>query len=166
MGLFDKLFGKKEETFDSNHIFAPMAGQTVPVAEVPDPTFAQGILGEGIAIIPDDGKVYAPCNATVDTMFDTGHTISLVAENGAEILIHVGLETVGLGGKCFKVHVKNGQKVKKGQLMFEADLEGIKAAGLNTITPVLVCNVDDFASLNGHTGNAVTNDDVVIELSK
>ena len=90
----------------------------------------------------------------------------MVAENGAEILIHVGLETVGLGGKCFKVHVKNGQKVKKGQLMFEADLEGIKAAGLNTITPVLVCNVGDFASLNGHTGNAVTNDDVVIELSK
>ena len=112
MGLFDKLFGKKEETFDPNHIFAPMAGQTVPVAEVPDPTFAQGILGEGIAIIPDDGKVYAPCNATVDTMFDAGHAISLVAENGAEILIHVGLETVGLGGKCFKVHVKNGQKVK------------------------------------------------------
>ena len=157
MGLFDKLFGKKEETFDPNHIFAPMAGQTVPVAEVPDPTFAQGMLGEGIAIIPD---------ATVDTMFETGHACSLVAENGAEILIHVGLETVGLGGKCFKVHVKNGQKVKKGQLMFEADLEGIKAAGLNTITPVLVCNVDDFASLNGHTGNAVTNDDVVIELSK
>lgn len=68
MGLFDKLFGKKEEAFDPNHIFAPMAGQTVPVAEVPDPTFAQGILGEGIAIIPADGKVYAPCNATVDTM--------------------------------------------------------------------------------------------------
>ena len=129
-------------------------------------TLPQGMLGEGIAIIPADGEVYAPCNATVDTMFETGHACSLVAENGAEILIHVGLETVGLGGKCFKVHVKNGQKVKKGQLMFEADLEGIKAAGLNTITPVLVCNVDDFASLNGHTGNAVTNDDVVIELSK
>ena len=77
MGLFDKLFGKKEETFDPNHIFAPMAGQTVPVAEVPNPTFAQGMLGEGIAIIPDDGKVYAPCNATVDTMFDTGHAICL-----------------------------------------------------------------------------------------
>ena len=99
-------------------------------------------------------------------MFETGHACSLVAENGAEILIHVGLETVGLGGKCFKVHVNNGQKVKKGQLMFEADLEDIKAAGLNTITPVLVCNVDDFASLNGHTGNAVTNADVVIELIK
>ena len=73
MGLFDKLFGKKEETFDPNHIFAPMAGQTVPVAEVPDPTFAQGMLGEGIAIIPDDGKVYAPCNATVETVVLLSH---------------------------------------------------------------------------------------------
>lgn len=99
-------------------------------------------------------------------MFDTGHAISLEAENGADILIHVGLETVGLGGKCFKAHVKNGQKVKKGQLLFEADLESIKAAGLNTITPVLVCNMDDFASLDSHTGNVVTTSDVVIELSK
>ena len=166
MGLFDKLFGKKEEAVNPNHIFAPMAGQTVPVAEVPDPTLAEGMLGNGIAIEPSEGKVFAPCDATVDMMFTTGHAVSLVADCGAEILIHVGLETVGLGGKCFKVHVKNGQTVKKGQLMFEADLEGIKAAALNTITPVLVCNVDDFASLNGHTGNAVTNDDIVIELSK
>lgn len=166
MGLFDKLFGKKEEAVNPNHIFAPMAGQTVPVAEVPDPTFAQGLLGEGIAIIPADGKVYAPCNATVDTMFETGHACSLVAENGAEILIHVGLETVGLGGKCFKVHVKNGQKIKKGQLMFEADLEGIKAAGLNTITPVVVCNADVYTNISTTVGKSVAKDDMVIEVVK
>ena len=166
MGLFDKLFGKKEEAVNPNHIFAPMAGQTVPVAEVPDPTFAQGLLGEGIAIIPADGKVYAPCNATVDTMFETGHACSLVAENGAEILIHVGLETVGLGGKCFKVHVKNGQKVKKGQLMFEADLEGIKAAGLNTITPVVVCYADVYTNISTTVGKSVAKDDMVIEVVK
>ena len=166
MGLFDKLFGKKEEAVNHNHIFAPRAGQTVPVAEVPDPTFAQGLLGEGIAIIPADGKVYAPCNATVDTMFETGHACSLVAENGAEILIHVGLETVGLGGKCFKVHVKNGQKVKKGQLLMEVDLEAVKAAGLPTITPVLICNTDAYPTFKTHTGKDVTNDDVVIELGK
>lgn len=166
MSFFSKLFSKKEKSINPNHIFAPMAGQAVPVTEVPDPTFAQGMLGEGIAIIPADGKVYAPCNATVDSMFETGHAISLVAESGAEILIHVGLETVGLSGKCFNTYVKNGQKVKKGQLMFEADLEGIKAAGLNTITPVLVCNPDDFASLNLSTGKDVTGSDVIIELSK
>ena len=166
MGLFDKLFGKKEEAVNPNHIFAPMAGQTVPVAEVPDPTFAQGLLGEGIAIIPADGKVYAPCNATVDTMFETGHACSLVAENGAEILIHVGLETVGLEGKPFTVHVANGDKVKKGQLMIEVDLEAIKAAGLNTITPMLICNSDDYPTFNTFVGKDVTNEDVVIALEK
>lgn len=156
----------KNEQINPMGIYAPMAGQTVSVTEVPDPTFSEGMLGEGIAIIPSDGKVYAPCNATVETMFETGHAVSLTAENGAEVLIHVGLETVGLGGKCFKVHVKNGQKVKKGQLLFEADLASIKAAGLNTITPVLLCNSDAFSTFGIITGKAVTNHDIVIELEK
>ena len=165
MGFFNKLFGKAEEKND-NGIYAPIAGQAVPVSEVPDPTFSSGMLGNGIAIIPTEGKVYAPCNATVDMMFTTGHAVSLVADSGAEILIHVGLETVGLEGKCFKVHVQNGQKVKKGQLMIEVDLEGIKAAGLNTITPVLICNTDDYGTFNTVTGKAVTNADVAIEVGK
>lgn len=165
MGLFDRLFAKKEEG-NPNELFAPMAGQAVPVSEVPDPTFAEGLLGEGIAIRPTDGKVYAPCNATVGSMFSTGHAISLTAENGAELLIHVGLETVSLAGKPFTVHVKDGQKVKKGQLLFEADLEAIHAAGLQTITPVLVCNADEFSGLTTTTGQDVTNQDVVIRLNK
>ena len=73
MGFFSKLFGKNEETLNPNHLYAPMAGQAVPVTEVPDPTFAEGLLGDGIAIIPTDGKVCAPCDATVDMMFTTGH---------------------------------------------------------------------------------------------
>ena len=166
MGFFSKLFGKAEETVDPNLIFAPMAGKVVPVTEVPDPTFAEGLLGDGVAIIPTEGKVCAPCSGTVDTMFETGHAVSMTADNGAELLIHVGLETVGLGGKCFRAHVRNGQKVTKGQLLFEADLDGIKAAGLHTITPVLVCNADAFPSLISHNGKAVTTDDVVIELRK
>ena len=165
MGFFSKLFGKAEEKND-NGIYAPVAGQAVPVSEVPDPTFSSGMLGNGIAIIPTDGKVCAPCNATVDMMFTTGHAVSLVADSGAEILIHVGLETVGLEGKCFTVHVENGQKVKKGDLMIEVDLEGIKAAGLNTITPVVICNTDDYSTFNTTVGKAVTNADVVIELAK
>ena len=164
MGFFSKLFGKTEPRTEG--LYAPLNGQAVPVTEVPDPTFAEGMLGNGIAIIPADGKVYAPCNATVDMMFDTGHAVSLVADNGAEILIHVGLETVSLEGKPFTIHVKNGDKVKKGDLMVEADLEAIKAAGLNTITPVLVCNCDDFTTFNLTTGQEVTNADLVIELAK
>jgi PTS system beta-glucosides-specific IIC component len=166
MGFFSKLFGKTEETIDPNQIYAPMAGRTVPVTEVPDPTFAEGLLGDGIAIIPTDGKVYAPCNATVGTMFDTGHAISLEADSGAEILIHVGLETVGLGGKCFRTHVVDGQKVKKGQLLFEADLEGIKAAGLPVITPVLVCNSDEFVPTEKVEGNEVAVGDRIITIAK
>ena len=161
MGFFDKLFGKKLE-----EIYAPIAGKAVAITEVPDPTFAEGMLGNGIAIEPADGKVYAPCDATVDMMFDTGHAVSLVTESGAEILIHVGLETVGLEGKPFTVHVQNGDKVKKGQLLIEADLEAIKAAGLPTITPVLICNTDDYLTFKTHVDTAVTNADLVIELGK
>ena len=99
-------------------------------------------------------------------MFATGHAVSLVSDNGIEILIHVGLETVGLNGAPFQIKCKNGQKVKKGDLLMIADLEAIKAAGLPTITPVLICNTDDYATFNTTTGKSVTNADVVIELGK
>ena len=166
MGFFSKLFGKSEEKCNPNHLYAPMAGAAVPVSEVPDPTFAEGLLGDGIAIIPTDGKVCAPCDGTVEMMFTTGHAVSLSTESGAEILIHVGLETVSLEGKPFKVHAANGDKVKKGQLLIEVDLEAVKAAGLPTITPMLICNTDDYPTFNTFVGKDVTNEDVVIALAK
>ena len=165
MGLFDKLFGRKEE-INPNHVYAPMAGEAVDISQVPDPTFSSGAMGNGIAIQPTDGKVCSPVNGTVDMMFDTGHAVTLVSDSGIEILIHVGLETVGLEGKPFQVKVQNGQKVKKGDILMIADLEAIKAAGLPTITPVLICNTDDYTTFNATTGKAVTNADVVIELGK
>ena len=154
MGLFDKLFGKKEE-INPNHVYAPMAGEAVAISEVPDPTFSSGMMGNGIAIQPVSGKVCSPVNGTVDMMFDTGHAVTLVSDNGIEILIHVGLETVGLEGKPFQVKVTNGQKVKKGDVLMIADLEAIKAAGLPTITPVLICNTDDYPTFKTHVGTAV-----------
>lgn len=165
MGLFDKLFGKKEE-INPNHVYAPMAGEAVDISQVPDPTFSSGAMGNGIAIQPTDGKVCSPVNGTVDMMFDTGHAVTLVSDNGIEILIHVGLETVGLNGAPFQVKVQNGQKVKQGDILMIADLDAIKAAGLPTITPVLICNTDDYTTFNTTTGKAVTNADVVIELGK
>ena len=161
MGFFKKLFGKKTDNF-----YAPMAGKAVPISEVPDPTFAEGLLGNGIAIEPSEGKVYAPCDATVDMMFTTGHAVSLVADCGAEVLIHVGLETVSLEGKPFKVYAESGDKVKKGQLLMEVDLDAVKAAGLPIITPMLICNTDEYPTFNTIVGKNVTNDDVVIELAK
>ena len=161
MGFFKKLFGKKTDDF-----YAPMAGKAAPISEVPDPTFAEGLLGNGIAIEPSEGKVYAPCDATVDMMFTTGHAVSLVADCGAEVLIHVGLETVSLEGKPFKVYAASGDKVKKGQLLMEVDLDAVKAAGLPIITPMLICNTDEYPTFNTIVGKNVTNDDVVIELAK
>lgn len=161
MGIFKKLFGKPLD-----ELCAPVAGNAVPVGQVPDPTFAEELLGKGIAIEPTEGKILAPCDATVDMMFETGHAISLVADFGAEILIHVGLETVSLKGEHFTIHCQNGDKVKKGQLLIEFDLDAIKAAGFNTITPMLVCNSADYATFKTNVNKAVTNDDVVIELAK
>ncbi len=161
MGIFQKLFGKKLDS-----ICAPVAGEAVPISQVSDPTFGEEILGKGIAIKPTDGKVVAPCDALVDMMFDTGHAVSLVADFGAEILIHVGLDTVNLKGEHYSVKVANGDKVKKGDLLMEFDVEAIKAKGYDVITPVVICNSGDFATFNTQVGKTVAAGDVVIELAK
>lgn len=161
MGFFSKLFGKK-----ANVLYAPVPGKAVPVTEVPDPTFADGLLGAGIAVEPSEGKVFAPCDGTIDMVFNTGHAVSMVSNTGAEILIHVGLETVSLNGEHFTIHAKNGDKVKKGDLLVEFDLEAIRAKGFNTITPMLVCNSGDYTTFNTFVDQNVTNDDVVIELDQ
>ena len=164
MGFFSKLFGKTGE-MNPNYVYAPMAGEAVAITEVPDPTFAGGALGNGVAIQPTDGKVCAPFNGTVDMMFETGHAVSLISDSGIELLIHVGLETVGLKGAPFQVKVQSGQKVKKGDILMIVDLEAIKAAGLPTITPVVVCNSFDYTDFDTTLG-AVTDSDVIIKVGK
>ena len=165
MGLFSKLFSRND-TSNGNQIYAPVAGQAVAITEVPDPVFSGKMMGDGVAIIPSDGKIYAPFGGTVDMMFDTGHAVGLISDTGVEVLIHVGLETVSLHGKPFKVRVKKGDKVKRGQLLLEADLKTIKSAGLNTITPVIVCNFGDYSAFNTIVDKNVTTDDLVIEVEK
>ena len=168
MGFLNKLFGKAEEAtaFDGNKLYAPLNGRAVPLTDVPDPTFSEGLLGNGIAIIPTDGNVYSPVDGTIETVFDTGHAIYMKSATGVEILIHLGLETVGLGGVPFTIHCKNGDTVKKGQLLLEADLTAILAAGLPIITPVLVSNADNYTTLETQIGTDVTNDDVIISVVK
>lgn len=161
MGLFDKLFGKKLD-----EICAPVAGEAVPSGQVNDPTFGEEMLGRGMAIKPAGGRVVAPCDATVDMMFETGHAVSLTTDFGAELLIHVGIDTVNLQGKHYTVHCKGGDKVKKGQLLIEFDKDAIAEAGYDTITPVVVCNSDDFKTFETETGKTVAEGDVVIRLGK
>ena len=162
MGIFDKLFGKKSSGIT---LGAPVAGEAVPLNQVSDPTFGEEILGKGVAIRPASNRVVAPCDATVDLMFDTGHAVSLQADNGAEVLIHVGLDTVNLKGAHYTVHAANGDKVKKGQLLITFDREAIKADGYDTITPMVICNSDNFSTVEGHTG-PVKAGDVLLTLKK
>ena len=170
MGFFNKLFGGKsepaKEVVKDNALYAHMVGKCVPLSEVPDPTFSEELLGKGIAVQPTVGKVYAPCDCTVAMTFDTKHAVSLETNFGAEILIHVGLETVNLNGEHFTLHVAQGDKVKKGQLLLEMDLDAIKAKGYKTITPMVVCNSVDFPNFTTDVNKDVTNSDIVIELSK
>jgi len=161
MGLFDKIFGKKLD-----EIGAPVTGEAVPSAEVNDPTFAEEMLGKGMAIKPAAGRVVAPCDATVDMMFETGHAVSLTADNGVELLIHVGIDTVNLQGKHYTVHCASGDKVKKGQLLIEFYKGAIAGGGYGPITPVVCCNSDDFATFETVTGKVVAEGDAVIKLAK
>ena len=163
MGIFDKLFAKKSNDIS---LGAPVAGQAVALSEVSDPTFGEEILGKGVAIRPTSGRVVAPCDATVDLMFDTGHAVSLKADCGAEVLIHVGLETVSLEGKHFTVHAKSGDHVSAGQLLIEFDREAIAAAGFDTITPMVICNTSDYAAVNAHLAAEVREGDAVLTLVK
>ena len=157
------FFKKKENKFI---LGAPAKGKAVPLKAVSDPTFAEEMLGKGMAVIPSEGKIYAPADGEIGMVFDTLHAVSMTAaDSGAEILIHVGIDTVQMNGDGFTGHVKAGDQVKKGQLLLEVDLEKVKAAGYDTVTPMLVCNTPDYASVEGITGNDVDpgDDAVVIE---
>ncbi|MDW8846241.1 PTS beta-glucoside transporter subunit IIABC [Erwinia sp. MMLR14_017] len=125
-------------------IYSPMAGRVIPLEEVADETFASGLLGKGIGIIPVRGRVISPVDGSVASLFKTGHAVGLIADNGAEILIHIGLDTVQLNGKHFISHIKQGQQIRRGDLLIEFDLEALIQAGYNLTTPVIISNSDDY----------------------
>ena len=123
--------------------------------EVEDEVFSQKILGDGVAVRPSEGKLYAPCDGTIETVFETKHAVNMTSADGAELLMHIGIDTVKLEGKYFEAHVTDGQQVKKGDLLVSFDMEAITAAGYKLTTPLLVCNADDYAcGRRAHTGHA------------
>ena len=143
-----KTFSDTTETSAKTIITSPVKGDIIPLTEVKDPTFAEGILGDGFAVIPTEGKVYAPFTVSCENIFDTLHALGLVSDNGIELLIHVGLETVNLNGAPFTAHVKNGQHFKKGDLLLEFDIDAIKKAGCEIQTPIIVTNTDEYEHLS------------------
>lgn len=162
MKLFQGLFAKDNSTV----IGAPAAGKLVSIKEVSDPTFSDEVLGKGAAIIPEDGKFYAPVDGTISTIFPTGHAAAITGIDGEEVLIHIGLDTVKLDGKHYTIHAAEGQKVKKGDLILEADLDQIKAEGYDIITPVIICNSDEFSTVEMVEPGDVAPGDDILKLQK
>jgi PTS system beta-glucosides-specific IIC component len=128
---------------------SPLIGEVMALEEVPDEAFSSGVVGKGVAILPSEGKVIAPADGTVMTIFPTGHALGLITDKGTEILIHIGIDTVKLNGQYFQAKVKQGDTVKRGQVLVEFDLEKIKAAGYPVITPVLITNFQHYLDIIG-----------------
>ena len=140
-------------------ISAPLTGKVVPMAQIPDEGFSSGALGEGVAILPEDGNVYAPADGVVTSMMDTKHAIGFTTDDGLELLIHVGIDTVELNGAPFEYKTSEGAHVKKGDLLMTADLKAIEEAGKKIITPIIVTNTDDYVSVKATDSTTVKNGD-------
>lgn len=147
----EKVTSKSTEPMVSDHaeitIYTHMNGTAIPLETVEDDVFSQKILGDGIAIEPSEGKLFAPCDGKIDTVFETKHAVNMVSKDGVELLMHIGIDTVKLEGKHFETHVTDGQIVKKGDLLITFDKKAIQAAGYQLTTPLLICNTDDYSAV-------------------
>lgn len=147
-------------------ILAPLTGKAVPLSEVPDSVFSEKVLGDGVAIIPADGKIVSPVDGEISTVAETSHAYGFTSEDGQEVLVHVGLETVSLNGECFKVYGKAGDKVKAGDLVAEVDLEYLKEKEINPITPVLICSDTEGKELQYTEGDVKAGESKVLVLAE
>ena len=143
---------------------ACLNGTVVPLADVKDEAFASGALGDGIAIEPTDGELVAPADGEISSTFETHHAVGMTTADGAELLMHIGIDTVKLGGKHFTYLVNEGDKVRKGQPLIRFELEAIKAEGYPVTTPLIVCNTDDYAAVAAKASGAVKQGDALLEL--
>ena len=160
--LDDYMDSYSDQNVKTQILSAHAAGTAIPLTEVKDEAFATGVLGQGIAIIPSDGKLYSPCEGKVLSVFDTAHAVNILSDDGCELLLHIGIDTVKLGGKHFTAHVKNGQRIHKSELLISFDADKIKADGYDVTTPMVVCNSDDYTSVTIiKTGKVQAGDDIL-----
>lgn len=156
---------QKEQTAEIKKIESPLAGTVIPLSEVHDEVFASEMMGKGCAVIPEEGKVYAPFDGKVVGLLDSHHAVGMESADGVEVLIHVGMDTVKLNGRCFTIHVEEGEQVKKGQLLLEFDIPGIKEAGYEVTTPIIITNSDEFNDVETKAEGKVTVGTKLLELS-
>ena len=154
------------KVYDENCVYSPLKGKAIAMTEVPDDTFAAEVLGLGAAVEPDEGKVVAPADGEVSTLFETKHAIGLTLDNGMEMLIHIGINTVELKGEGFTAHIEDGARFTRGQTLITFDPDFIKSKGYNTTTPVIITNPDDFAEIKKAADGSVDFLDKLIETKK
>lgn len=146
---------------DGLRVCSPLTGQAVPLEQVPDEVFSQKVLGDGLAIIPVDGNIYSPVDGEVSSVAETKHAYGFTSGDGLEVLVHYGLETVSLKGEGFTPRVREGDRVKLGDLVAEVDVELLKSKGLNLITPVLVCDGADGLMMETASGSVKQGETVI-----
>ncbi len=156
------MFGFKKEM---SKIFATQDGDCVELAKVPDPVFSDKLLGDGAAIIPESNLVRSPVDGKIEQVFDTLHAYSILSDDGLEILVHIGLNTVELKGEGFKAMVKNGDKLKKGDILCEVNLDFLRENGYEIYTPVIITNMDKIKNLKVNCGRAKSGETTIIEYS-
>jgi sugar PTS system EIIA component len=159
--MLSKFFKKRRL-----QIFAPIKGEVLSLEQVPDPVFSQKMMGEGVAILPKEGGVYAPFDGTVILVAETKHAIGIRANDGTEVLIHVGLETVSLKGRGFNTFVKNGDLVSSGQLLMEVDWKMISEHAKSTITPLIITNSEEREIQINHVNGSINGETVLMTVSQ
>lgn len=164
MKLSDMLLGNLLKKKGSIILYAPLQGRWLALEKVKDAAFSQGMLGKGIAVVPSQGVVVAPCQGLVTVLPETGHAVGLQHPSGAEILIHVGLDTVKLAGQGFEPQVRPGDTVETGQVLLRFDLTALQAAGYDTTTPVVVCNADSIGTLDIIPHDRLNHSDQIIRI--
>ena len=152
----DAQKGKEKNIEKTAVLYSPLSGKLVPLEEVPDEAFSGKVLGDGVAILPSEGVLYSPCDGVVDNIFDTKHAVSIMSDDGLEILLHIGVDTVNLAGKHFTAHVKSKDRVRKGDRLISFDIKKIEKEGYSIITPVVVCNSSEFGKINIVSGKNVS----------
>ncbi|OOR99777.1 PTS glucose transporter subunit IIA [Haemophilus paracuniculus] len=166
MGFFDKLFGSKEKVAKEVKIYAPLSGEIVNIEDVPDVVFSEKIVGDGVAIRPNGNVIVAPVNGTIGKIFETNHAFSIESDEGIELFVHFGIDTVELKGEGFTRVAQEGQTVKVGDPIIEFDLALLEEKAKSVLTPVVISNMDEISNLTKLSGQVVFGESEILTLTK
>ena len=166
MSFLSKLFGSKQKEAKEIQIIAPLSGEIVNIEDVPDVVFSEKIVGDGVAIRPTGDTIVAPVNGTIGKIFETNHAFSIESEDGVELFVHFGIDTVELKGEGFTRIAEEGQNVKVGEPIIKFDLVTLEAKAKSVLTPVVISNMDEIANLEKRSGSVVAGGTVVLTLTK